>query len=44
MNGHGNFSAIEGVRSTLPAIQQPGGDIGVSLNKSVGTLAGPTWF
>lgn len=36
MSGHGNFSAIDGVRPTLPTIQQPGEDIGVSLNKSVG--------
>ena len=35
MSGHSNFSAIEGVRPTLPAIQQPGDDVGVSLNKSV---------
>ncbi len=31
MSGHGNFSAIDGVRPTLPTIQQPGEDIGVSL-------------
>ncbi len=36
MSGHANFSAIEGVRPTLPAIQQPGEDIGVAINKSVG--------
>jgi len=36
MSGHANFSAIDGVRPTLPAIQQPGEDVGVSLNKSVG--------
>ena len=41
MSGHANFSAIEGVRPTLPAIQQPGEDIGVSLNKSVGGVNGP---
>ena len=40
MSGHANFSAIEGVRPTLPAIQQPGEDIGVSLNKSVGVVKG----
>ena len=34
MSGHGNFSAIDGVRPTLPTIQQPGEDVGVSLNKS----------
>ena len=36
MSGHANFSAIDGVRPTLPAIQPTGEDIGVSLNKSVG--------
>ena len=36
MSGHANFSAIEGVRPTLPAIQQPGEEIGVAINKSVG--------
>ena len=41
MSGHGNFSAIDGVRPTLPTIQQPGEDIGVSLNKSVGGVNGP---
>jgi len=41
MSGHANFSAIEGVRPTLPAIQQPGEDIGVSLNKSVGVEKAP---
>ena len=41
MSGHANFSAIEGVRPTLPTIQQPGEDIGVSLNKSVGGVNGP---
>jgi hypothetical protein len=40
MSGHANFSAIEGVRPTLPAIQQPGEDIGISLNKSVGVGKG----
>ena len=41
MSGHGNFSAINGVRPTLPTIQQPGEDIGVSLNKSVGGVNAP---
>ena len=41
MSGHGNFSAIDGVRPTLPTIQQPGEDVGVSLNKSVGGVNGP---
>ena len=41
MSGHGNFSAIDGVRPTLPTIQQPGEDIGVSLNKSVGGVNAP---
>lgn len=36
MSGHANFSAIDGVRPTLPAIQPTGEDVGVSLNKSVG--------
>ena len=36
MSGHGNFSAIEGGRPTLPAIRQPGEDVGLELNKSVG--------
>ena len=41
MSGHANFSAIDGVRPTLPTIQQTGEDIGVSLNKSVGGVNGP---
>lgn len=41
MSGHANFSAINGVRPTLPTIQQPGEDVGVSLNKSVGGVNCP---
>ena len=41
MSGHANFSAIEGVRPTLPAIQQPGEEIGVAINKSVGVEKAP---
>ena len=41
MSGHGKFSAINGVRPTLPTIQQPGEDIGVALNKPVGGVKAP---
>ena len=41
MSGHGSFSAIDGVRPTLPTVLQPGGDIGVSPNKSVGGVNAP---
>ena len=41
MSGHGSFSVIDGVRPTLPTILQPGGDIGVSPNKSVGGVNAP---
>ena len=41
MSGHGNFSAINGPRPTLPTIPQPGEDIGVSTDKSVGGVNVP---
>ena len=41
MSGHGNFSAINGPRPTLPTIPQPGEDIGVSTDKSVGGVKAP---
>ena len=41
MSGHGNFSAIDGVRPALPPMPPSGDDIEAVLNKSVGEVKAP---